>query len=88
MIHEERATAHFVAEVFLTLRHEEEVGNIHSLAIHGNVAYYYVNDGPTGRNLIAKLRKRCNNTPLTLHYVTTSNNARYVVTLKETTDAD
>ena len=53
MLHEDRASAHFVAEVFQTLRHEEEVGNLHSLNIHGNVAYYYANSTRGACNISA-----------------------------------
>lgn len=84
MIHEERATAHFVAEVFLTLRHEEEVGNIHSLYIHGNVAYYFANNKTVGNTALAKLKKQCDVMPLTLTYRYSEIANRYVITLKET----
>lgn len=87
MSHEDRAAAHFVAEVFQTLRHEEEVGNLHSLNIHGNVAYYYANSTRAGRAILARLIVQCENTPLTLSHQCTDT-SRYVITLKEAINAN
>ena len=87
MSHEDRAAAHFVAEVFQTLRHEEEVGNLHSLNIHGNVAYYYANSTRVGRAILARLIVQCENTPLTLSHQCTDT-LRYVITLKEAINAN
>lgn len=87
MSHEDRAAAHFVAEVFRTLRHEEEVGNLHSLNIHGNVAYYYVIGTRVGRAILARLIVQCENTPLTLSHQCTDT-SRYVITLKEAINAN